>query len=98
MAHSWANNFKYFKQQEDIQSIQNITKFYEKLLAIQSLQNITKFHEKLLAPPKQIIGLIEAKPSNESENDSSGYLKQYIRGLDQSLLKKLLKLFQNQTQ
>ena len=82
MAHSWANNFKYFKQQEDIQSIQNITKFYE----------------KLLAPPKQIIGLIEAKPSNESEKDSSGYLKQYIRGLDQSLLKKFLKLFQNQTQ
>ena len=28
MAHSWANNFKYFKQEEDFQSIQNITKFY----------------------------------------------------------------------
>ena len=60
MAHSWANNFKHFKHEEDFQSIQNITKFYEKLLAI----------------PKRIIGLIEAKPSNKSEKDSLGYLKQ----------------------
>ena len=63
MAHSWASNFKYFKQEEDFQSVQNITKFYE----------------KLLAPPKRIIGLIETKPSNESEKDSLGYLKQYKR-------------------
>ena len=35
--------------------------------------------------------MIEAKPSNESEKDSLGYLKQYIRGLDQSLLEKFLK-------
>ena len=63
MAHSWAGNFKYFKQEEDFQSVQNITKFYE----------------KLLAPPKRIIGLIEKKPSNESEKDSLGYLKQYKR-------------------
>ena len=33
MAHSWANNFKYFKHEEDFQSIQNVTKFYKKLLA-----------------------------------------------------------------
>ena len=46
MAHSWANNLKYFKQEEDFQSI----------------QNIIKFHEKLLATPKRIISLIEAKP------------------------------------
>ena len=75
MAHSWANNFKYFKDEEDFQSIQNITKFYE----------------KLLATPKRIIGLIEAKPSNESEKVSLGCLKQYIRGIDQSLLKKFLR-------
>ena len=75
MAHSWANNFKYFKHVEDFQSVQ-ITK---------------RFYEKLLATPKRIIGLIEAKPSNESEKDSLGYLKQYIRGLDQSLLEKFLK-------
>ena len=76
MAHSWANNFKYLKHEEDFQSIQNITKFYE----------------KLLATPKRIICLIETKPSNESEKDGLGYLKQYIRGLDQSLLKKFPKL------
>ena len=75
IAHFWANNFKYFKHEEDFQSVQNITKFYE----------------KLLATPKRIIGLIEAKPSNESEKESLGYLKQYIRGLYQSLLKKFLK-------
>ena len=33
MAHSRANHLKYFKHEEDLQSIQNITKFYEKLLA-----------------------------------------------------------------
>ena len=33
MAHSWTNNFEYFKHDEDFQSIQNITKFYERLLA-----------------------------------------------------------------
>ena len=33
MAHSWANNFKHFKEEEDFPSVQNITKFYEKLLA-----------------------------------------------------------------
>ena len=75
MAHCWAKNFKYFKYKEDFQSV----------------QNITKFHEKLLATSKGIIGLIEAMPSNESEKDSVGYLKQYIRKLDQSLLKKFLK-------
>ena len=75
MAHSWANNSKYFKHEEGFQSVQNITKFFE----------------KLLATPKRIIGLIEAKPSSESEKDRLGYLKQYIRGLDQSLLKKFLK-------
>ena len=75
VAHSWANNFKYFKHKEDFQSVQDITKFFE----------------KLLAAPKWIIGLIEAKPSSESEKDSLGYLKQYIRGLNQSLLKKFLK-------
>ena len=53
MAHSWANNFKYFQHEEDFQSIQNITKFYE----------------KLLATSKRIIGLIETKPSNESEKE-----------------------------
>ena len=74
MAHYWAYNFKYFKHEEDFQSVQNIAKFYE----------------KLLTAPKHIIGLIEAKPLNESEKDSLGYLKQYIRGLDQSLLKKFL--------
>ena len=51
VAHSWANLFKYFKHEGDFQSIQNITKFYE----------------KLLATPKRIIGLNEAKPSNESK-------------------------------
>ena len=69
MAHFWANNSKYFKHEEYFQAIQNITKFYE----------------KFLATPKRIIGLIEAKPSNESEKYSLGYLKQYIRVLDQSL-------------
>ena len=81
MARSWVNNCKYFKDEEDFQLIQNITKFYEKLLAI----------------PKRIIGLIEAKSSNESEKDSLGYLKQYITGLYQSLLKIFLSLFQDQT-
>ena len=66
MAHSWANNFKYFKHVEDFQSVQIIKKFYE----------------KLLATPKRIIGLIEAKPSNESEKDSLGYLKQYIIAIE----------------
>ena len=47
MAHSWASKFKYFKQEEDFQSIHNITTFYE----------------KSLGTPKQIIALIEAKPS-----------------------------------
>ena len=37
--------------------------------------------------------MIEAKPSNKSEKNSLRYLKQYIRGLDQSLLKKFLKFF-----
>ena len=44
-----------------------------------------------MAIPKRIIGLIEAKLSNESEKDSLGYLKQYITGLYQSLLKNFLK-------
>ena len=35
--------------------------------------------------------MIEAKSSNESEKDSLSCLKQHIRGLDQSLLKKFLK-------
>ena len=34
--------------------------------------------------------MIEAKPSNESEKNSLGYLKQYIRGLDQSLFLKFV--------
>ena len=50
MARSQANSFRYFKHKEHFQSIQNVTKFYE----------------KLLATPKKNIGLIEAKPSNES--------------------------------
>ena len=73
MTHSWANNFKYFKQED-----------------FQSMLNITKFYEKIFATTKRITGLIEAKPSNESEKDSLGYLKQYTRGLDQLLLKKFL--------
>lgn len=59
MAHFWANSSKYFKHEEYFQAIQNITKFYE----------------KLLATLKRIIGLIEVKPSNESEKDNLGYLK-----------------------
>ena len=58
----------------------------------ESIQNITKFYEKLLATPKRIICLIETKLSNESEKDGLGCLKQYIRVLDQSLLKKFPKL------
>ena len=73
MTHSWANNFKYFKQED-----------------FQSMLNITKFYEKIFATTKRITGLIEANPSNESEKDSLGYLKQYTRGLDQLLLKKFL--------
>ena len=59
MVHYCDNNFKYSEHEEDFQSIQNITKFYE----------------KLLATLKRIIGLIEVKPSNESEKDNLGYLK-----------------------
>ena len=53
--------------------------------------NIDDYYRQILPTNKNVIKLIQSKPTNGNERDAVGFLKQYIRGLDEPFLRKCLK-------
>ena len=53
--------------------------------------NVDHYYQHILSTNRNIIKLIQSDPTNGNERDTLGFLKQYIRGLDEPLLRKFLK-------
>ena len=53
--------------------------------------NVDDYYRHILPTNRDVIELIQSNPTNGNERDALGFLKQYIRGLDEPLLRKFLK-------
>ena len=53
--------------------------------------NVDHYYQHILSTNRNIIKLIQSDPTNGNERDTLGFLKQYIRGLDEPFLRDFLK-------
>ena len=53
--------------------------------------NVDDYYRYILPTNRNVIKLIQSNPTNRNERDALGFLKQYIQGLDEPLLRKFLK-------
>ena len=53
--------------------------------------NVDDYYRHILPTNRNVIKLIQSDPTNRNERDALGFLKQYIRGLDEPFLRKFLK-------
>ena len=53
--------------------------------------NVDDYYRYILPTNRNVIKLIQSDPTNGNERDGYGFLKQYIRGLDEPFLRKFLK-------
>ena len=60
-------------------------------LLLPDVDAIMKMYEAKKPTPRKIIKLLEADPQDREQSSSLGYLKQFVRGLDDSMLKKFLR-------
>ena len=49
--------------------------------------NVDDYYRHILPTNRNVIKLIQSDPTNRNERDALGFLKQYIRGLDEPFLK-----------
>lgn len=56
-----------------------------------SLQDMKKLYEDIKPTTRKVIKMITASPANSAENQSLRFLHQYIRGLDEIGLRKLMR-------
>ena len=56
-----------------------------------SKESLKALYEHIQPTPKKVIALFETSPGDDAERDVFNYLKRFIRGLDLSSLKKLLR-------
>ena len=49
------------------------------------------FYSCLIPTSKRVIGLFDANPNDDSERECYGHLKRYVKGLNETMLKKLLR-------
>ena len=86
-----------FAKQELVQKTYTILCSWKKCLS--ALKTFTEFrtvftvedyYRHILPTNRNVIKLIQSDPTNGNERDALGFLKQYIRGLDESFLRKLL--------
>ena len=52
---------------------------------------VDDYYRHILPTNRNVIKLIQSDPTNRNERDALGFLKQYIRGLDEPFLRKCLK-------
>ena len=53
--------------------------------------NIDDYYRHILPINRNVIKLIQSDPTNRNQRDALAFLKQYIRGLDEPFLRKILK-------
>ena len=53
--------------------------------------NVDDYYRHILPTNRNVIKLIQSDPTNSNERDALGFLKQYIRGLYEPFLRKVLK-------
>ena len=75
MAACWKGCFERLKEEEEFSSKDAMKLYYE----------------KVIPSTKRLIGLIDASPNDDAEKDALSYFKRFIQGLDQKMLKKLLR-------
>ena len=58
---------------------------------LNSKENVLKLYEGLKPTPKKVISKLRCNPQNDPERDSLSFLKKFVKGLEDSRLKKFLK-------
>ncbi|XP_013390436.1 uncharacterized protein LOC106158870 [Lingula anatina] len=57
------------------------------------VQKLRLMYENKTPTARKVINLLNCTPANKEQSDAFGYLKQFIKGLDNAMLKKFLRYF-----
>ena len=69
----------------------NILHHLKKRAEFQSVESLLHFYCSAVPSTRQVIALLKAEPNNNAERDVFGYLKRYVRGLQDTMLSKFLR-------